>query len=171
MTTIRVPKRERWVSIARETINDSRLSFRARGILTWLLDKPDDWETTGERLEQQGTEGREAIRSALKELEKLGYLRRQRYKDDDNKWRSEWTVYEKSCSSPPTGSRSRVAVDGFPSHIEKTETNTQKGFSYPQDGLARFPSEVHQCDNCVSGWVEGEDGNAERCVSAALARR
>ena len=99
ITTIRSAKRERWTAIAREALNDSRLSFKARGILAWLLDKPDDWETTAERIETQGTEGREAIRSALKELEQYGYLRRQKFKDSDNKWRSEWTVYEKSSSA------------------------------------------------------------------------
>lgn len=110
MTTIRVAKRRRFTTVDRSAINDTRLSFKARGILCWLLDKPDDWETTGDRIESQGTEGREAVASALKELERLGYLVRNRERDDLGKWRVDWTIHER----PPTAIRSGVAVAGQP---------------------------------------------------------
>jgi hypothetical protein len=110
------------------------LSFKARGILIWLLDKPDDWVTSAERIESQGIEGREAVRSALKELEAFGYLVRIKYRDQLGVWRTEWTVYENPSSQPSTGNRRRVAVDGKPSVLLETETETEtpneeEGFS------------------------------------------
>lgn len=99
MTTIRVSKRPRYTAVDRRTLNDMRLSFRARGVLVWLLDKPDDWKTTAELVTTQGTEGREAVRTALRELETFGYLVRRKWRRVDNgQWTVEWTVYEQPQS-------------------------------------------------------------------------
>jgi hypothetical protein len=94
MTTYRVASRARFTTIDRETVNDERLSFRARGVLLWLLDKPDDWHCTSEQLARAATEGRDAIRAALGELEALHYLRREKTQDRRGQWSTTVTVYE-----------------------------------------------------------------------------
>lgn len=118
MTTIRVAHRKRYASISRDAINDQRLSFRARGVLTWLLDKPNDWTSTAERISSMGKEGRDAIRAALDELEACGYLIRRKWRDEESgKWSSEWTVYEKPpCEEPgrETSAGHQLDHDGFP---------------------------------------------------------
>jgi hypothetical protein len=81
VTTIRVAHRRRFTTIDQATVNDERLSFRARGVLAWLLDKADDWRCDSATIARAGTEGRDAIRAALTELEKLGYLVRRRLQD------------------------------------------------------------------------------------------
>ncbi|MGB8946921.1 MAG: hypothetical protein WCD21_42805 [Streptomyces sp.] len=57
------------------TLEDSRLSFRARGILAYLIAKPDSWKVRTESIAQAGREGRDAVRDAVKELKSLGYYR------------------------------------------------------------------------------------------------
>jgi hypothetical protein len=106
-------------------VNDQRLSFKARGILIWLLDKPDDWVTSAERIESQGMEGRKAIRSALKELEAFGYLARIKYRDQLHRWQTEWTVYENPRSEPPTPLCRREGADGKGSVLLETQTDTE----------------------------------------------
>ena len=73
-TSIRVARRDRYTSVSRSTINDENLSFRARGILIWLLDKPDDWRVDSEQIAAAAKEGRDAVRTALNELVAAGYI-------------------------------------------------------------------------------------------------
>ncbi len=64
MSTIRVGKRHRFTSIDRQAVNDERLSFRALGLLLWLLDKPDGWRIQSETVARNRPEGRDAVRTA-----------------------------------------------------------------------------------------------------------
>ena len=63
-------------------LQDKRLSFKARGILCLMLSLPQNWQTYSSWIQEQGMEGREAVQSALAELEALGYLQRNPEKDD-----------------------------------------------------------------------------------------
>lgn len=95
MTTLRIAKRDRYTSVSRLTINDERLSFRARGVLVWLLDKPDDWRFDSESISGAGSEGRDAVRRALQELESCGYLLREKFRDGGGRFVTIVTVYER----------------------------------------------------------------------------
>lgn len=76
MPIIRIQKRENpYVQIDRAAIEDNRLSWKARGILTYLLSKPDDWSIHIFDIVNHGPDGREAITTAMRELEKFGYAR------------------------------------------------------------------------------------------------
>jgi hypothetical protein len=120
MSTIRVAKRHRFTSVHRDTINDASLSFRARGLLIYLLDKPDDWRVNSEAIERAGREGREAVRASLRELEAAGYLERTRTRDcRTGKWMTEAVIHER----PVTGSRRRVPDAGFLGANTKTVTD------------------------------------------------
>ncbi|MFD3511971.1 hypothetical protein [Streptomyces sp. NPDC058657] len=57
------------------TLEDARLSFRARGILAYLIAKPDTWTVRTESIAKAGREGRDAVRKAVQELKLLGYYR------------------------------------------------------------------------------------------------
>lgn len=56
-------------------LEDARLSFRARGVLAFLISKPDAWKVRAESIASAGKEGKEAIKTALRELKDLGYYR------------------------------------------------------------------------------------------------
>jgi len=76
-------------------VEDTRLSFKAVGILTYLLSKPDNWKVREEDLAQRHTDGTTAVRSGLKELKDLGYLVSVPLRDTDGRV-IEWEthVYE-----------------------------------------------------------------------------
>lgn len=114
MSTIRVAKRQRFTTVDRRAVNDERLSFRARGVLVWLLDKPDDWRFSSETLAAQAPEGRTAIRSALKELREAGYLRTTKYRDEHGRFHTEQVLHETPMSDSPEVAEVRFPDVGKP---------------------------------------------------------
>lgn len=99
-------------------LKDKRLSFKARGILAMMLAMPEDWQTYASWIEDQGTEGREALQSAFKELEKYGYLSRQRVLDPVTK---KFTCYQWSWFDEPYDG---MPSAGFPADGKTAATKT-----------------------------------------------
>lgn len=62
--------------VANRMVRDKNLSFKARGILTYLGSHSEGWETSEERLAQEGTDKLHAVRTGLAELEEDGYMLR-----------------------------------------------------------------------------------------------
>jgi len=60
--------------VSRAAVNDSRLSFMALGILTFLLSKPNTWVISLTNLSQYHTDDAPEIALALDELTEYGYL-------------------------------------------------------------------------------------------------
>jgi len=73
---------------------DSRLSYRARGVLIAILVRPDNWQTSAQSLSRHGSEGRDAVRNALLELETAGYLIRRKIRNKDGTFSAEAVVYD-----------------------------------------------------------------------------
>ncbi len=63
-----------YVMVDRRPIDNPNLSFRAKGVLTYLLSRPDGWEVNIGDLVKHGVEGRDALRSTLTELREAGHL-------------------------------------------------------------------------------------------------
>lgn len=74
----RAPHDRDYTVIANDALRDERLSWKARGLLAYLLTKPDDWTVMQAELEAAGPDGRSAVRAGLAELERHGYLERER---------------------------------------------------------------------------------------------
>lgn len=64
--------------IANEVLKDANLSFKAKGLYSYLFSKPDTWDFSSNRMVLETKDGRESIMSGLKELELNGYLSRER---------------------------------------------------------------------------------------------
>lgn len=80
-------KRERsYVSIENSMFEDAELSYRAKGVLGYLLSKPDDWIVRISDLTKRGKEGRDAIYTALNELKDLKYLHFYQPRDSKGHW-------------------------------------------------------------------------------------
>lgn len=95
MSIVRAPRSQSpFACIPRTTLEDERLSYRARGVLCALLAKPDGWRTDSTSIAKAGREGREAVRTALRELEAAGYLTRRRVRRDDGTFGWEAVVYD-----------------------------------------------------------------------------
>lgn len=78
MATIRIEKSKNFSIVSNELLRDKRLSLRTRGLLVFCLSLADTWEYSVKGLAAATGESEGKISLCLKELEKYGYLTRER---------------------------------------------------------------------------------------------
>jgi hypothetical protein len=71
---------------------DQALTFRARGLLVWMLSHESGRLITAAAMIDSGPDGRGEVRAALRELEQANYIRRTRYRGAKGLWHHEMTV-------------------------------------------------------------------------------
>lgn len=94
---IRVRKRpNNFVMLDKTFLEDDRLSFKAKGILAYLLSKPDNWKVIVGNLVKFSKDGKSAVYAGLKELKECGYYVKTPIRNEDGRRISRWesTVYE-----------------------------------------------------------------------------
>jgi len=64
-------------------LEDGRLSFKAKGLLAYLLSRPQGWRACRKHLAKVGTDRATAVASAIAELRRLGYVELRRLRGDD----------------------------------------------------------------------------------------
>ena len=75
-----------FTTIPNAWLRDGRISLKARGLLAMILSHRVGWRITLASLAKQNPEGRDAITSAIKELEEYGYMKRRRTHDERGKF-------------------------------------------------------------------------------------
>jgi|GEM_PF-3239171 len=87
---------EAFTQISNSILQNTRLHFRSKGILAYLLSKPTTWLVSMKDVEDHGTEGREKVRSSFSELSEAGYLTRRRARNTRTGRLSGWEnlIYE-----------------------------------------------------------------------------
>ncbi|MFB6272166.1 MAG: hypothetical protein ABEL51_04630 [Salinibacter sp.] len=85
-----------FVILDKTGLDDPRLSWKAKGLLAYLISKPDDWQVRLHELINASTDGRDATKSGLAELDECGYFKRvQRQDPATGEWCEQEThVYE-----------------------------------------------------------------------------
>lgn len=99
-TIIRASRRDRYVTIEQLAIEDARLSWAARGLLAYLLSKPDDWKVLVNDLRKRGDLGRDGIYKLLKELRGAGYMQFIRSRDKHGRIRGGTYFVHEVAKSP-----------------------------------------------------------------------
>lgn len=106
-TIITVKPRTGFTVLPNRTLRDNRLSLKTRAILAIMFSLPEDWDYTAAGLSAICGAGRDAVRSALRELEEYGYLTRvQRHDASGHFSRNEYIVTDEPASeadAPMTG--------------------------------------------------------------------
>ena len=91
---VRAPRYDRFTVLPNQSIRDERLSWKARGLLAFLLSQTEGWRVSSAQLAKQAPDGIHAIRAGLNELEEYGYLVRQKYQDPAGRWRTDSIIYD-----------------------------------------------------------------------------
>lgn len=98
------------VTIPNATAQDASLSWAARGLLAYMLSMPPDWAFHEHDLVHRSPQGRDHLRSIVRELEAHGYLERHQARDEQGRQAAaQWRVWDRPhnqrelAPSPLTG--------------------------------------------------------------------
>lgn len=111
MAVFKIEKQKNYIVMSNYHLQDKTLSFKAKGLLSFMLSLPEDWDYSMKGLVAVSKENLKAIRSILNELKDHGYLEINQTRGDKGYYKYEYIIRE------------------IPLDIEKQKDNpdTQKG--------------------------------------------
>ena len=101
---IRRAKRDsNFTMISNVGLKDNRLSFKAKGLLSYMLTLPDDWIFYESEIVNHATDGKQSVRTGMKELEKFGYLVKEQKRNSKGKFaKIDWVVSDEPINGDTT---------------------------------------------------------------------
>ena len=104
MAVFRVEKNHSYTVMANHHLRDERLSLKSKGLLSLILSLPDDWRISIEGMTQFSSDGKDAIRSAIRELTDAGYITRAQTHSEAGTFSGyDYIVHETPAASPSSG--------------------------------------------------------------------
>ena len=95
MAVFRVERNTGYTVMSNHHLRNKELTLKAKGLLSQMLSLPEDWDYTLAGLSHINRESIDAIRTAVWELEKAGYITRRQGRDEKGKMTAiEYTIYE-----------------------------------------------------------------------------
>lgn len=144
-------------------IRDHRLSFRARGVLAFVLSMPDNWSTSSVHLARLTTEGRDAIRAAIRELQAAGYVQRIRQQTTKGHWQTVTIIHDTPVDNPvdKCGIYPLPKTD-FQASVSQALIEEPKNKNYPSSSSDTYSSQ--HCGYCHNkGTLELGEGTVVNC--------
>lgn len=163
MAVFRVEKNHSYTVMANHHLRDERLSLKSKGLLSLILSLPDDWRISIEGMTQFSSDGKDAIRSAIRELTDAGYITRAQTHSEAGTFSGyDYIVHETPAASPSSG----FPTMENPTTENPTLRNTERLSTTPpivpqSDADGGNPSVSLAADTSpVRGGKEGEKGEA-----------
>ena len=95
MAVFRVERNRGYTVMSNHHLRNRGLTLKAKGLLSQMLSLPDNWDYTLAGLSRINREKIDAIREAVRELEKAGYIVRSRERDEKGRLRgADYIIYE-----------------------------------------------------------------------------
>lgn len=82
MAVFRVEKNRDYTVMSNHHLRNTDLSLKSKGLLSQMLSLPEEWDYTLKGLSKINREGIDAIREAIRELERAGYVTRTRVRNE-----------------------------------------------------------------------------------------
>ncbi|MCP4767929.1 MAG: hypothetical protein GY875_16875 [Gammaproteobacteria bacterium] len=175
-TIIRAPRRHRFVVMDQRAVEDDRLSWAARGLLCYLLSRPDDWKVLVNDLRKRGNLGHDGIYRLLRELRTVGYAHFQRLRDRNGRIRGGIYFIREIADSPdpdlPDTGLPDTAVPGpaNPGALPNTDLNLRRTTTTTPTTTQERSSSCENKNPAVAfaPWVPAELQNAARTIVGEL---
>lgn len=134
-------------------LRDKRLSFKAKGLLAYMLSLPDDWVFYEEEITKHSTDGKQSVRTGLKELQQLGYLIKNQSREKGKFAKVDWLLYDEPGNVdiqvfiPQTEKRS---TDNPPTENPPTENQPLLSTNVTKDLNKQITNKTANQDSSVS---------------------
>ena len=139
MAVFRVERTHNYTVMSNYHLRDKTLSLKAKGLLSLMLSLPENWDYTLSGLARISLEGKDAIRAAVNELEKAGYIARSRMRDEKGRLSgAEYIIREQPVFSAEPALEEPVS--GNPTLEETTQLNKDKNKKTDLSSKDSFPS-------------------------------
>lgn len=110
MSIVRVHKTDNFTIMSNHHFKEKKMSLKAKGLLSLMLSLPDDWNYSISGLVTLSKDGKDSVMSALGELEKFGYLSRERVVNDKGQFAGvEYNIYEHPQTEKPIAEKPKEA--------------------------------------------------------------
>ena len=134
-------KAHTFTRISNKAIRDERLSWKAKGILCFLLSCSEEWQLSASGLAEFATDGKMGIRSGLQELEDFDYLKKARIREKQGRFGAyDYTITEDPENFSPDDDQcppvekpemenppvDKPALEKSPLRTNNTKTNKEK---------------------------------------------
>ena len=95
MAVFRVERNKGYTVMSNHHLRNKELTLKAKGLLSQMLSLPEDWDYTLAGLSCINREKIDAIREAVRELERAGYIKRTRERDEKGRLQgADYVIYE-----------------------------------------------------------------------------
>ena len=124
MAVFRVEKNKGYTVMSNHHLRNKELTLKAKGLLSQMLSLPENWDYTLAGLSHINKESIDAIRTAVWELEKAGYIKRSQGRDEKGKMTAiTYTIYEQPQNPVPKNPTSDKPILENPTTDNPTSEN------------------------------------------------
>ena len=95
MSVFKLEKNQYYTVMSNHHLRDRNLSYKAKGLLSFMLSLPEDWDYSLAGLCSISKENRDGIRSILKELQEHHYVEIEKFRGDKGYSEYNYLIYVK----------------------------------------------------------------------------
>lgn len=153
MAVFKVNANKNYTVMSNYHLQDKNLSLKAKGLLSYMLSLPSDWDYSVNGLVAKLKENKTAVQSALKELEEQNYLRRTKIKDEKGQFDYIYDIYEQpymqmQYADSPAEEKPQTENLGMenPCTESMPQINTNKQITKEQNTNKQNTKDIYICD-------------------------
>jgi hypothetical protein len=166
-----------FVMIDRRPIDNPALSFKAKGILTYLMSRPDGWEVSVTDLVNHSIDGDDSVRSGLKELRKAGHMKQTRTRESGRITGFLIEVYElphadlQDMEKPDMENPTQVISNSNKTKRKKNKERLNDDDEFSKSFDKSSSSSFNDSTQIVCNyWTQNAGKNAPKALHAAISR-
>lgn len=133
MPILRKQKHDNFTVVNNYFIEDINLKPDCKGILLYMLSKPDDWKFNYTNFTKSLGIGEKAVRTLLKKLEKYKYLKRDRLRDKNGQYEWNYFVFEEPYDMVLEKEKLPCASEGYMEKGDVVEGNIYQNTNITKD--------------------------------------